>query len=72
MILLVDGKPIPVQNDVCVIYGDPEGDENPTTELHAKLTHEGLILDIIEQHSNAEGVARTACYLIEDLAEMAH
>ena len=53
MKLLVDGKEIAVQNDVKVIYDDvcidmdADTEEEVHGELHATLTHEGLIMDLI-------------------------
>jgi hypothetical protein len=43
MKILIDGKEVPVQNDVKVIYEEVDGAD----ELHLTLTHEGIISDVI-------------------------
>jgi hypothetical protein len=55
MKILVDGKEIQVQNDIKVIYEDVvidydmDSEEEKHAELHATLTHEGLILDVVHE-----------------------
>ena len=64
MKLLVDGKEVVVNNDVKVIYEDVDEDQ----EVHATLTHEGLILDTFlggEPHT-------TACLMAIELTELCY
>lgn len=73
MILIVDGKKIPVQNDVKVVYpveyDDSEG--NPCDGiLHATLNCEGLILDLYDEMGDA--CLRTAALEVTMLEGMCH
>jgi hypothetical protein len=67
MVVMIDGEEVPVQNDITVVYTGFDPD-NPEAELHARLTHEGLILDKFE-HGEPAG---TAGLMVNDLTEMVH
>jgi hypothetical protein len=74
MVLIVDGKKVPVQNDVKVVYEDvlcvTSDDEEYTARLHVTLNCEGAIFDLFDE----EGVAilRTAGMTIVDMEEACH
>jgi len=54
MKVLIDGKEVQVQNDVKIIYDgvcidiDSDTDTDILGELHATMTSEGMILDVID------------------------
>lgn len=78
MILIVDGKKIPVQNDVRIIYEDvllPDSDleepcpERDKGELQVCLNCEGLVVDVFTE---GEHTGLTGYMLVDDLVELAH
>lgn len=75
MKVYIDGKEILVQNDVMVVYDDVCIDMDADTgeeeygELHAKLTHEGLILDLIPDDYDT---SYTCAYEYGEMATWCH
>jgi len=66
MKLLVDGKEVEC-DDVRVIHEDQLLDENGNEgEVHIQCTHEGIIVDVVEDGE----VTKTMCQEVCDLVEM--
>jgi len=77
MKLYVDGKEIEVKNDVKVVYDDvcidmgDDPEEDIMGELHATLTSEGLILDLITTETTPDGDAEVFGTYASQYGEMA-
>jgi hypothetical protein len=64
MRVLVDGKEIPVQNDVRVIHED----DPANNDMHLVLNHEGMVIDIVEEQKKGESkVVATGWFTLDDL-----
>ena len=77
MKLFVDGEEVEFQNDVKVIYDDvcvdmdADTDEEIHGELHATLTNEGMILDLITTEITPDGDAEVLGTYATEYGEMA-
>ena len=75
MKILVDGKEVPCQNDVKIIYEDELVDVLPSgvdvySDLHVTLNCEGLVADVISKGEQES--SRSMWKDIEDIIEETH
>ena len=74
MIVLIDGKPVTVENDVRILYEnqpfsvDNNGKESKC-DVHVIFNCEGMIIDVWDNEKDNE-LLDTKCRTIDDLIEM--
>lgn len=68
MKLVIDGKEVPVVNDVRVIYGS-EDPEIPT--VHLVMRNDGLTIDLVKDEGRDENpIVGSSWYEVTDLVEL--
>jgi hypothetical protein len=77
MKVLIDGKEVKCENDVCVIYEDQvlelrkkNKGKDVWGQVHVKLNSEGLIVDTVK--NNCKEFFKSFWAMVDDLVEMTH
>ena len=66
MIAYIDGEAVTFHNDVMVVLSDRIDEDEESVDLHVKVTHEGVITDVVKKGEVCATAAYDADCLIED------